>query len=235
MNNNRPDEKWATCLTNFRSKRASILVDLSLRTVAPMASHLQLFVVRVDIRNPREDGLFQRDEGDTLFAIGDAIVEAVVKPQNQGIQAGKLTTDGKILYYFYFPDQVILRRFGIFSRVSNADSTPATLEKRVDLVMSKFEGYKYQCFGSKEPGWEAYLDLLYPNEWEFQMISNGDLLSHMREQNDDTAQPRAIDHFIICPSQEIQMKIKASGEAMGFIVTTDRTQQTPSTSVVNTR
>ncbi len=67
----------------------------------------------------------------------------------------------------------------------------------VDQVMSKFEGYKYQCFGSKEPGWEAYLDLLYPNEWEFQMISNGDLLSHMREQNDDTAQPRAIDHFII--------------------------------------
>jgi hypothetical protein len=72
-----------------------MLVDLGLRSVVPMSTRSQLFAVHVDIQNPREDGLFHHDEADMLFVIGDAIVDVAVRPQNQAIQAGKLTTAGK--------------------------------------------------------------------------------------------------------------------------------------------
>jgi len=84
--------------------------------------------------------------------------------------------------------------------------------------MTAFPAYSYERTESDEPGWEGYLEVLYPSAWEMQTLRNIRLLETMRANGDQVDVKREIDHFILCDTPEIQNEILRQGAALGFRV-----------------
>lgn len=170
-------DDWDVYFTHVDGKPASMLLDLGIEAPIPVLSIMGY--ITLDFRDPDEHGMSKRSEHDKLMEIEDALVPAL--SHETCMFVGRCTTDGQRDFFFY---------------MDNARG----VEEKVEAVMADFDEYSWDMGLVEEPGWETYLEFLYPDEQGMDTIWNNRVRRQLEEQGDDPSVPREIDHMFFFPS-----------------------------------
>ena len=210
------ESKWNFYLCNVNDKLASIFLDLALRELAPMATKPWLLWVWVYLNTPRPDGLSRSDEAPVLYQM-EEVMTAAVSGVCRAPSVGRITTDGRREFYFYGEEND-----GFSSAVRQA--------------LSAFEGYRFDSGSQYEPGWNQFLNVLYPNPEELQRIGNRDVLDVMKREGDSPAIPRDVMHWISFEAADCRNSFRSEVEALGYRIDSEYEVETSTPySIVVTR
>ena len=169
-------EGWNFYFCTVNDVLASVALDLSLRKQAPDLSKPELLWVWVYFKSPRPDGLSSSSEFDSLIAIEKQITQTL-EQKFQAILSGRITTDGRREFYYY---------------AGHSDE----FESAVAEALGHFPGYKFDCGTKSDPGWNQYLNVLYPSDEDRQRIENRSVLEVLEREGDSLKTPRDISHWI---------------------------------------
>ncbi|MGD0631633.1 MAG: DUF695 domain-containing protein [Terracidiphilus sp.] len=189
-------KNWKPYLCNVNSKLASILVNLGLRDTAPISTKPWLLWAWVYFQSPRPNGLSSSEEAPTLYEIEDALISHVSEAC-QAILCGRITTEGRREFYFYGGKNEGFR---------NA----------VEAGLSGFKGYMFDQGEQKDPGWDQYLNVLYPSPADLQRIANMDLLEVLAEKGDIHTVAREVQHWLFFSSISSRASFRHAASTTGF-------------------
>jgi hypothetical protein len=185
-------------ICNVNDHLASIMVDLGLHSMAPLEAKPWLLWVWIYMQAPRPDGLSSSAEAPKLYQIEDAI-ELHLKSDVGAIFCGRITTSNRRELYFY------------------GEKTEG-LEAGVDVAIADFAGYTFDVGTENDPGWNHYLNVLYPSADDLERIKNGDLLDVLTAEGDILSIPRKVMHWIYFPSSELRTHFRTSVSEARFTV-----------------
>lgn len=199
-------QDWAPYLTTVDGdKVGSILVDLGLKPIAPIASKPVRLRVDVIMNSPGKNGLPMQSEFGSLNAIEDKISDSLTLGAG-AVRAGHLYFSGTMYLYYYLGDG------------------DAFESKLVDS-MSGFSNYKYEYKLDDEPNWESYVELLYPLPIQMQSIQNQKVIDNLRSRGDKLNVKRPVDHFIYFKTETDLERFLGEIKGNGFeIVNRERTE-----------
>lgn len=158
------------------SEPASIYLDLGMAEFAPIADYPTMAYLRVEMRNPRSDGLSSQDEFEDLVALEDQLTE-LIDSDSTTVYVGRNTSSGNRDFYFYTSNDLI--------------------EQALQRLMARWPGYDYQTGTRPDPEWSSYWNFLYPSPESMELIRNRELVDQLISQGDQIDVARAIDHFAI--------------------------------------
>jgi hypothetical protein len=168
-------EEWDFYFSNVDDIIGSFYIDLGLAKVAPLESYSNLIWVSVKMNKPQSDGLSSTEESNTLYQIEDRLGDFINK-KHQAIYTGRLTSNGRRDFYFYFIDSFLC-------------------DKTISEAMVAFPGYEYD-FGIKEDiKWNHYFEFQYPLPRQFQSIQNRRVLYQLEKNGDTLVKERRVDHW----------------------------------------
>lgn len=188
--------RWNFYALRVDDQPASIYLDLSLADEVSADDYPVMAWLRVEMREPRDDGLSSQQEFDALMALEDRVIPLLV-PDGQGIYAGRNTSSGCRDFYFY---------------LAQGDSWDA----QVGWVMRAVPEYRYQSGHRPDPTWSAYHEFLYPGPRERESIENRDVCAALEDRGDALQQPRDIDHWAYFPSASARDEFLQQATVMGF-------------------
>jgi uncharacterized protein (TIGR01619 family) len=191
-------EEWDVYITKVDELPASILVDLGLYSVAPIADKFNFIYVTLKMKKPNENGLSSSEEKPILDEIDDAIYQSFTT-KLKAINAGRLNTDGHLHFYFYVGDTL---HFG----------------KLIKEITNSFPNYEFKYGAYFDSEWNTYFDLLYPDPNEMQEISNRQLVEQLIENGDELTVPREVNHWIYFRTEEDRDRYIIKTNKEGFIV-----------------
>jgi regulator of RNase E activity RraB len=190
-------EDWAPYLTTVDGdKVGSILVDLGLKPIAPIASKPMRLRVDVIMKSPGENGLPMQSEFATLNEIEDKVSDSL-KHGVKAVRAGHLYFSGTMYLYYY---------------LGNGDPFEAKL---VDS-MSSFSNYKYEYKLDEERDWGSYVELLYPLPIQIQSIHNQKVINHLLSNGDKLNIKRPVEHFIFFKTETDLERFLSEIKGNGF-------------------
>ncbi|WP_316804539.1 DUF695 domain-containing protein [Pedobacter nototheniae] len=197
-------EDWDTYFTNVDHQLGSIMVDLGLIKIAPIAEKPVLIWISIKMKAPRADGLSSNEESEQLYEIEDHLA-AQLKNKFDSIYIGRLTSEGNRDLYFYFDDSLLY-------------------DKAIADVMVNYPTYEYD-FGTKEdPQWSVYLDFLFPLPPQYQAIQNRRVLTNLESHGDDHSKAREVDHYLYFTTEEGRENFVAAIENNSFNVRNKETK-----------
>ena len=170
------EEDWGTYIAEYEGKPGTTLVDMGLKSSAPLSGYPYILVTGVKYKNCREDGFPEQGEFEKLYAISDAI-GAKLKSLKLYKMAGTFTHNCERLDYYYISD------------TSNLRNNLASFYK------TKFPSYTYYISIKTDKDWNAYLDFLYPSEITLEYMSNQKVLNALTDAGDKLVEPRSVDHW----------------------------------------
>jgi uncharacterized protein (TIGR01619 family) len=172
------------------------MVDLGLKSVAPLPGKSRCLRVTINMNNPRDDGLSSSEESGTLNSIQDEIDDRLGE---EVINAGRVNAAGKFRIYFYFGE-------------------PEGIQEKVAEVMLRFPNYKYELKITNENDWTSYFDFLYPLPVQMKIIQNENVLRVMATHGDDPGEPRKVDHAFYFATEIDMEKFLEAIEGEGFTI-----------------
>jgi len=191
-------EEWEFYFSNVNDKLGSIMVDLGLKTVAPLTDKPNVVWISIKMNNPREDGLSSQEESGILGDIEDALVDKITSKHNS-IYVGRLTSAGDRDLYFYFGDTTLY-------------------DKTISEVMVAYPKYQFD-FGSKEDKeWGGYFDFLYPLPQQFQSIQNRRVIEQLEKGGDKLTKEREVFHWIYFKSDSDREKFLEKIKNDNFLI-----------------
>src|SRR6476661_3579576 len=94
-------DEWDFYFCNVDDKPASIFCDLGIRKEVPLSEVEELTWLRLQMRQPRPDGLSSQEEFERLCEIDDALQAAASDTTPPIHYVGRNTCGGCRDYYFY--------------------------------------------------------------------------------------------------------------------------------------
>lgn len=171
------EEDWAVYFcTVGEDQLGAALVDLGLKEIAPITSKPTLATITIFMKNPTEEGLSSADESEKLNQIEDFFIDKISIKHN-AVYSGRLKFGGKILSYLYCEDAI---------------DFDVTFEE----IKNRFLDYTFEYTIKEENDWRAYFEVLYPSEFEMQVIQNGKVIENLESLGDDLQTERQVDHWI---------------------------------------
>jgi len=153
---------------------AKISVDLGARPLAPVGSLPVRLMVRVVMKNPREDGLQSDEEQSSL-----AHLEHTLKGSVEGIglrQVGRIIYQGFTDLVYYCPPA----------------GDPQTLH---GAIMGARGDYELRVAMEHDADWSMYLEFLYPTDPRaIQAMKNRRIFQRLVVAGDDPKTPRLVNH-----------------------------------------
>jgi hypothetical protein len=170
-------DDWEPYLAQYEKGAGSTLVNMSLKTEAPIKQYPFLVKAGVKINHCSSDGLPEDQEWDDLYAISDK-VKAVIDSYGMAKSPGVFTYQCWRTDYYYVKDTANLRA----------------------AVMAAFKkylpGHECKVEIKSDPKWDAYLTFLYPNELIFEYIRNQKIVINLTKAGDKLTKPRKVDHWL---------------------------------------
>lgn len=191
-------DDWDFYLCHVEDTTASQFVDLGIHDEAPLPGLEEMAYLRLQLREPRDDGLADRGEFERLTEIEDALAAAVADDAKIAY-VGRSTANGCRDFFFYCAD---------------AQATQSCLSG----AMVPFSGYEFETGAHADPQWSAYFEFLYPSPREFQMILNGRVLASLEEYGDQFDIEREVCHWIFFPSSEDRSRFMGAAVERGYQV-----------------
>lgn len=167
-------EEWNFYMTTIDDKAASIYLNLALHNVIPIKDKPNLSWISLKLNSPTENGLTTDEESKILFEIEDNLLDII--DSKNALYIGRLTNDGTRDFYFYS---------------NNAQKFKSDAIK----IFQTYSKYKIIIHSKEDKDWQAYADI-YPNEMDFQSISNRSVLENLEKNGDNLTKPREVFHWI---------------------------------------
>lgn len=174
MENHKSDWDFYFCRVN--DQLASISVDLGFNKSAPVKKLPIRLWVSVVLQDPDERGLPKQEEAERLAQFEDAMAEKLAEKLT-AVQVGRIKSDGKQELFFYAP-------------------VDTNFEEEVDDVIVDFSEYSYTVDAAEDPSWSDYIDLLYPDPYNFQSIQNRRVVQQLENHGDCSDIEREVDHSV---------------------------------------
>lgn len=206
-------DHWNFYFATVDNEPASIFVDLGIASELPCAKFPNIGHLRLQMKNPREDGLSSSNDFDELSALEDHLTKAMTEKRGwfsrgaaaKSVFVGRNTSAGHRDFYFY----------------TNNAGFEADLRK----LMQKWPGYAFQTGMRPDPDWTVYREFLYPGPEDFQRMGNRDLLEQLRQNGDRSEIARMIDHFAYFPNEADRSRFATYLTGHGFEIENQETRQ----------
>jgi Family of unknown function (DUF695) len=143
-------EDWDFYFCLLRDMRASIFVNLSIASVAPIPGQDHMAYVRVFMCNPRDDGLSSDEEFDALSSVQNSL-EREISEDLTSTYVGRVTSSGYRDFYFYTSD-------------------PSMFPVPASEAMSAHPAYEFEVGYKPDAEWNTFFKFLYPSPDELQSI-----------------------------------------------------------------
>lgn len=190
------EQDWGHYFTQINGQPASILLDLNATSGSNRVQ--RPFLCRLDVQcmAPDGDGWPGDREFERLIEIEDELDAKLAQAQN-GQFVGSTTYNGKRILFFYLAKQ-------------------AGTEAAIQAGFKDFPDYRWRYTLLEDPDWQGYLDFLYPNEEEMQVLQNERVLHHLKEAGDTLETPRRVDHWLYFPSVEAMQQFKTAISTLNY-------------------
>jgi regulator of RNase E activity RraB len=189
-------DRWDFYFAKIDGDIASIFVNLSLEDEAPVARYTSLLVVRLTMREPRDDGLSSDEEYAALSVIDETLYGEVCEKAN-AIYAGRVTYAGLRDFYYYAVDA-------------------GAAGKAVVKAMHEVPDYKYEILSQTDAGWTTFKNFLLPSPRDRQRMGNRSAADQLRESGDPLTEAREIDHWAYFPAPAARDAFVSKAEAIGY-------------------
>ncbi len=173
--------EWDFYFCTIEEKPASIMVDLALLDLAPIADKTDFIQIAVELNQSNEHGLTTPGEAEVLYVMEDRLVEHMALNLS-GLYAGRNTHDSKRIFYYYCASSIDAQRI-------------------VAEVMEDFPDHRYRCDTLADGEWAFYRQFLYPSQIEYQAILNRRVLEKLKNQGILSTDRQEVEHFLYFKSQ----------------------------------
>ncbi|MEQ1922148.1 MAG: DUF695 domain-containing protein, partial [Pyrinomonadaceae bacterium] len=165
------EENWTAYLSTIEDSHVgSIMVDMGLRDLAPIAGLGQLLIIEIPMCNAREDGLPADGEFETLSDIEESFHLNLTSSIRCAF-AGHLYCESTASLYFYVGSDI-------------------DLEELLRKSIQSFSDYTFNHRLKPDPEWEAYFDFLYPSPIQMQRIGNDTVIQSLLKHGDNLESER---------------------------------------------
>ncbi|KRA53243.1 hypothetical protein ASD77_00640 [Pseudoxanthomonas sp. Root65] len=188
--------RWNFYALRVDDQPASIYLDLSLADEVQADEYPVMAWLRVEMREPREDGLSSQQEFDALVALEDRVVP-LLTAAGRAVYAGRNTSSGCRDFYFYL-------------------AQGEAWDEQVEQAMRAASEYRYQSGHRPDPTWSTYHEFLYPDPRTRESMENRDVCAVLEDRGDELRQPRDIDHWAYFPSPDARDEFLRKAAAIGF-------------------
>ena len=169
------EEVWDTYMAAYEKGPGSVILNMSIKAVAPIAKYPFVIVTGVTFKKCTQDGLPMDKSFDTLYRISDAIMK-FVQNKTEFRHVGSFTYQCERLDYIYVKDTTGLRQ---------------GLQK---VYETQLPGYAAYLNIKDDHTWKYYLEFLYPNELTLEFMRNQKVLMELQKAGDNFEKERLIDH-----------------------------------------
>jgi hypothetical protein len=169
-------ENWGRYITNIQGVPGSVMLDLGVAENAPLAERPWRSGLSVKMIQPLDNGLLNREEYNTLMAMGDALTKAL--DPSAFTYVGRLAAHGAVHLYAYA-------------------ATAGAFRAVADRIMGAYQNYRSRQDEAEDRNWRFYFDNLYPSPEDEQRMNNMQVCLQLIQAGDRLDQPRKIDHFAI--------------------------------------
>jgi len=190
-------DDWQSYLLNKNETISSTIVDLNFGQKTVVAPQENLVYLSVELCEPQENGMANKEEETELWKIEDDLMLAFYKNDINLSFAGQITTKNSRTFYFY-TDNILLT------------------EKTISAVLLKYPKYVHELGHKMDSRKQTYFDLLYPPPRQMQQIKNRKVLNVLTENKDDLSKERAVTHWIYFGNMADLEKYEVFGENLGF-------------------
>lgn len=180
------ESDWDAYLMQVEGRPVSVVVDLGLRKVAPMADRATATLVRARLLRPQSNGLPGAEESARLDSLEERLVQGLARVGGH-VYAGRFSQRGIRTFHFFTAD--------------TAGQAAALRD-----AFAAFPEYAWLARSLPDSGWSNYLDALYPPPRELELIGDRRLVDQLQRQGDALARPRVVEHFLRFPSKISRME-----------------------------
>jgi uncharacterized protein (TIGR01619 family) len=172
---------WDNYVMEVNRRPVSVVVDLGLKTVAPMKERPYVVIIRTKILSPESNGQPGKAERARLDEMEEKLEDQLSRYCG-ALYAGRFTQRGIREFYFYALDSI-------------------EYVKAVQTAMAGFTDYQYLCQAKEDKAWENYQQVLYPSEKDMEAILNRRQIDLLASKGDPLSIPRRIDHHFVFSSK----------------------------------
>lgn len=194
-------EDWDTYTANYKKGPGSVLVDLSLKKVAPIEGLSYVAAIGVMCKDCQDDGMPTRKELEKCYVISDTI-KAKLDKLVLNRMAGTFTYRCDRLDYFYVSDTSRIR------------------ERMTTLFKVYFPTYKPYIILRKDKDWGVYNDILYPNEENAERMENQKVVMKLVDAGDKLNIERPVIHWVDFVTEKDRSCFMAYASNHGFAIET---------------
>lgn len=171
------DENWDAYMAQYEGKPGSVLLNMGLKTSAPLKEYPFVLVTGVRFSGCSSEGMPTAKEFESLYKISDSVL-AVIKQIGKYKLVGTFTHQCERLDYYYTADTIGLR------------------EKLSEYYKQLSPLYKPFINIKSDVQWSAYLDILYPKEEVYEFMQNQKVVMQLEKGGDKLDQARQADHWL---------------------------------------
>jgi hypothetical protein len=169
-------EYWEAYMKPMEGHPSNISFNVDVSDKTLMDEYGYVGFVKVFLNSPKDDGLLKEEEQEDISFIEDSIEMESLR-YRIGKYVGRIITQGSVNFIYYLKYD-----FEWNSAVGDA--------------MRKFENYRYEFGAREDMEWEVYDKLLLPTAKQWQIIQNHKACDHLKANDDNLQQPRAIEHKV---------------------------------------
>jgi regulator of RNase E activity RraB len=192
------EDRWDFYFCRIDDVLTSVFFNESVNARVPLQGMSKLFLLRIQMKKPRPDGLSSSEEFEALGEVEEALTAEIAKPRRVKF-VGRTTGGGRREFYFYAADL-------------------ARVEDAAKEAMSKFPSYEFRTADKDDPDWKAYRELLYPSPRDRQRIENREVCEALKDNGDPLTAKREIDHWAYFATDAARADFIAQASRLGYMV-----------------
>ena len=155
-----------------------------------------MVVLRLTMRDPRDDGLSSEDEYAALSLIDEALYNEICTKQN-AVYVGRVTYAGLRDFYYYAADA-------------------AAAGKAAGRAMHEIPDYKFEILSQPDAEWTTFRNFLLPSPRDRQRMGNRSASDQLRDSGDPLTEAREIDHWAYFPTPDARDDFVSKTTAIGY-------------------
>jgi uncharacterized protein (TIGR01619 family) len=191
-------ENWDSYFCTVDALRASIVVNLALAEVAPLAELPVLGYVSLTLARPDAEGFPDDEEEAELARMEDSLLERFADG-DEGLCAGHCLTDGRLDVFWYLPREA-----------------ETLFPRQVETVMAAYPDAQWETGAHADPNWELYFTFLFPDQSTLIHIQNRRALENLLEQGDDLSRSRLVEHWLEFANETDAQAFIKTAEALDY-------------------
>jgi len=171
-------EYWEIYMKQIDGKIASVLFNAGISVDVEKFKHIYptIAYVKVELKEPKENGLVSQDEASEISFLEDTLEAALIKFRI-GKYVGRIISDSYVTFLYYLQFTYNWQDF-------------------LDYALDEYKNYNTTTGFSDDSEWSYYKNLLFPNAKEWQIIQNHRVCKALEEKGENLEIPRVLEHKI---------------------------------------